>query len=101
MGERLEIAEVRAAWLHQPGEETPVDMKHFKAQRAGQLFFTTRSEIIGSIGAALFFAGVMAWRFAPERHRLVQFGCVGVIVWAVVTAFRFRDSIRGQSSQPD
>ena len=53
-----------------------------------------------SIGAALFFASVVAWRFAPERDHLVQFGCAAVIVWAAVMAFRFRYSIRPRTPQP-
>ena len=56
---------------------------------------------MSSIGAALFFASVVAWRFAPERDRLVQFGCAAVIVWAAVTVFRFRSSIRRKTPQPD
>jgi len=54
---------------------------------------------MSSIGAALFFAVVMAWRFAPERGRVVEFGCIGVALWAAVTIWRFRDSIR--RNRPD
>jgi hypothetical protein len=95
------FAEVRAAWLNQPEEEIPVDIERIHRRRTWELFSTTRSEIIGSIGAALFFASIVAWRFAPERDRLVQFGCAGVIVWAAVTAFRFRHSIRRHAPEPD
>jgi hypothetical protein len=101
MRELPEFAEVRAAWLNQPEEEIPVDIERIHRARTGELFSTTRSEIISSIGAALFFAGIVAWRFAPERDRLVQFGCAGVIVWAAVTVFRFRYSIRRHTLQPD
>ena len=101
MGERPDFAEVRAAWLNQPEEEIPVDIERIHRRRTWALFSTTRSEIISSIGAALFFAGIVAWRFAPERDRLVLFGCAGVIVWAAVTVFRFRNSIRRHTPQPD
>ena len=100
MHELPELTDMRAAWLNQPEEETPVDIERLDTRRTGELFSTTRSEIIGSIGAALFFAGVMAWRFSPRRDRLVEFGCVAVIVWAAVTVFRFRNSIRRQTPQP-
>ena len=101
MRELPEFAEVRAAWLNQPEEEIPVDIERIHRRRTWELFSTTRSEIISSIGAALFFASIVAWRFAPERDRLVLFGCAGVIVWAAVTVFRFRYSIRRHTPQPD
>jgi hypothetical protein len=101
MRELPEFAEVRAAWLNQPEEDIPVDFEGIHRRRTWELFSTTRSEIIGSIGAALFFAGIVAWRFAPERERLVLFACAGVMVWAAVTVFRFRDSIRRHAPRPD
>jgi hypothetical protein len=101
MRELPEFAEVRAAWLNQPEEKIPVDIERIHRRETWELFSTTRSEIISSIGAALFFAGIVAWRFAPGRDRLVQFGCAGVIVWAAVTVFRFRYSIRRHTPQPD
>ena len=100
MRELPEFAEVRAAWLNQPEEDIPVDIERIHRRRTWELFSTTRSEIISSIGAALFFAGIVAWRFAPEGDHLVQFGCAGVIVWAAVTAFRFRYSIGRRTPQP-
>ena len=101
MRELPDFAEVRAAWLNQPEEEIPVDVAHIYRRRTWELFSTTRSEVMSSIGAALFFASVVAWRFAPEQDRLVQFGCAAVIVWAAVTVFRFRSSIRRNTPQPD
>ncbi len=101
MRELPELAEVRAAWLNQPAEEIPVDIERIRTRRTWELSSTTRSEIIGSIAAALFFAAVVAWRFAPERAPLVLYGCAGVIVWAALTAFRFRYSIRRHAPPPD
>ena len=101
MREFSDGAEARSAWLNQPEEKAPVDLERIHGGRTRELFSATRSEILGSIGAALFFAGVVAWRFAPERDRLVQFGCAGVIVWAAITAFRFRYSIGRHAAQPD
>ena len=101
MRELPEFAEVRAAWLNQPEEDIPVDIERIHRRRTWELFSTTRSEIISSIGAALFFAVIVAWRFASERDRLVLFACAGVIVWAAATLFRFRDSIRRRVPQPD
>ena len=66
MRELSEFVELRAAWLNQPEEDIPVDIEQIHRRRTGELFSTTRSEIISSIGAALFFASIVAWRFAPE-----------------------------------
>ena len=100
MREFPDLEEARAAWLDQP-EEGPVDIDQIYGRRTWELFSTTRSEVMGSISAALFFASVVAWRFAPERDRLVQFGCAAVIVWAAVTIYRFRASIRSNKPQPE
>jgi hypothetical protein len=100
MRELPELEEVRAAWLSQPEEAVPVDVERVHSPQTRELFSTTRSEILSSIGAAVFFASVIAWRFAPERGRPVLLGCAGVLVWAAVTLVRFRDSIR-QAPQPD
>lgn len=100
MRELPEFAELRAAWLNQPEEEIPVGIEPIKRRRTSELFSTTRSEIISSIGAALSLATIVAWRFAPERDRMVLFGCAGVIAWAAATVFRFRDSIRRHTPQP-
>jgi hypothetical protein len=100
MHELPEIAEVRAAWLNQPDEEFPVGIERIRRRRTWELFSTTRSEIISSIGAALFFVSIVAWRFAPERDRLVQLVCIAVIVWAAVTVFRFRSSIWRPTPRP-
>jgi hypothetical protein len=101
MRDPSDFAEVKAAWLNQPEEEIPVEIERLYKRRTRELFSTTRSEIIGSIGAALFFATVMVWRFAPERDRLVLFGCAAVIVWAAVTLFQFRHSIWRPVPPPD
>ena len=101
MRELPELAEVKAAWFNQPDEEVPVDVEHIHRRRTWELFSTTRSEILSSIGAALFFASVIAWRFRSERDRVVQFGCIGVVVWATVTLLRFRNSIRPNTPCPD
>lgn len=101
MPEVPEFTVVKAAWLNQPAETLPVDIGSLHRPRAWELFSTTRSEILWSIGAALFFASVMAWRFAPERNRPLLYGCAGVVVWAALTAFRYRHSIRRNPPPPD
>lgn len=101
MSEPPDFAEVRAAWLNQPGEQNPVDLERLHRRRTWELFSSTRSEIISSIVAALLFAGVLALRFGPERGRLVQWGCAAVVVWAVVTLLRYRSLIRRGEPGPN
>jgi len=101
MRELPEFAELRAAWLNQPEEEIPVDIERIHRRRTWALFSTTRSEIISSIGAALFFAGMVAWRFAPERDRLVLFGCAGVIVWRRIELRNRNTVTAAHTPQPD
>lgn len=101
MRELPELAEVKAAWLNQPEEQIPVEIEHLHHRRTLELFSTTRLEIVGSIAAALFFAGLVAWRFAPGRSHSVQFGFAAVITWAAVTLFRFRHAIRRHTPPPD
>ena len=54
MCELPELSDVKAAWLNQPEEDIPVDIEPIHRRRTWELFSTTRSEIISSIGAALF-----------------------------------------------
>ena len=100
MCELPELSQMRAAWLNQPEEEVPVEIERLRQRRTWELLSATRSEIIGSISAALFFAAVLAWRFAPERQTLVLYGCAVVIVWAALTALRFRFNIWRFASPP-
>jgi|SRR5665213_865106 len=99
MRELHEFAEVKTAWLNQPEPEFPVDMERRQRWRTWELSLTTRSEIISSIGAALFFAGIVVWRFPSERDRLAQLGCAAVLVWVGVTIFWFRNTIH--TARPD
>ncbi|MBS1827811.1 MAG: hypothetical protein JST93_21050 [Acidobacteria bacterium] len=94
MPELPELYEVKAAWISQCNEDAPVDVERLQSKRTWELSAATRSEILGSIVAALFFAVVMAVRFTPERNRLVQAGCAAVVLWALATLFRYRASLR-------
>ena len=101
MREQPDLTDMKAAWLNQPEEEAPVNLDQVYRRRTSELFSITRSETISSIGAALFFACVMTWRFAPERNRLVLIGCAVAVLWAVATGFRFRASLRRGTPSAD
>ena len=71
-------------WRDQPEEELKVNLEHIVNRRAEELHSSTRSEVVMSIGAALLFVGVMAWRFSPTFDRLQEVGFGAVIAWGGV-----------------
>ncbi|MEI9977116.1 MAG: hypothetical protein WDO73_36740 [Ignavibacteriota bacterium] len=62
-------------------------------RRTREMYAATRSEIVMSIGAAVFFAAVMAWRFASDHDPVPQVGLLAIVVWVVVSLYWFRDRI--------
>lgn len=82
-----------AVWRNQPEEKIKMNLQHFVNRRTWEIHSSTRSEIIMSISAALFFVAVMAWRFASAQDRLLQFGFIVVIAWVLVSLYWFRDRI--------
>lgn len=82
-----------AVWREQPEEHSPVKLEHFVNRRTGELFSSTRSEILMSIAAALFFVAMIAWRVPPAQGRLVLLGLVAVIAWILISLYWFRDRI--------
>ena len=91
-----------AIWRDQPEEELTVNLEQIVNRRTEELGSSTRSEILMSVGAALLFVGVMAWRFAPIHDRLLEAGFVAVIAWVVISLYRFRRRIwRRNPSRPD
>ncbi|MCX6631546.1 MAG: hypothetical protein NTW28_28370 [Candidatus Solibacter sp.] len=54
-----------------------------------------------SIGAALLFVGVTAWRLAPARDQLLQVGYVATMAWAVISLYWFRRRIWRRPPAPD
>jgi hypothetical protein len=79
-----------------------VNLEQIVNRRTEELNSGTRSEILMSIGAALLFVAVMAWRFAPVYDRLQEVGFAAVIVWVVISLYRFRHLIwRQNPARPD
>lgn len=90
-----------AIWRDQP-EEKVVTLEQIVKRRTEELYSSTRAEILMSIGAALLFVGVMAWRFAPAREPLQELGYAAVITWVALTLYRFRHQIWPRDlSRPD
>ncbi len=60
-------------------------------RRTRELHASTRSEILMSIGAALFFVAVIAWRFASDHQSFPVIGVGVVVAWIVISLYWFRD----------
>jgi len=101
MSDRTGARDPGAIWRDQPEEEPAVNLEQIMRRRTEELYSSTRSEILMSIGAALLFVGVMAWRFAPALGPLQEVGFAAVIVWVAVTLYRFRRRIWRRPARPD
>jgi hypothetical protein len=88
-------------WKEQPKEDAPVTVDHLMHSRRQQIHVSTRSEIVMSIIAAMFFVAVLAWRLPLAGFALQPVGVVAAALWITITAFRFRKVIRSSGSAPD
>jgi len=89
-----------SVWQHQPAD-APIHLETFIYRRSERLDSATRSEILMSFGAALFFIAVMAWRFPFLIHdRIPQIGFAGVLAWALLSLYLFRDLIWSRGAVP-
>lgn len=93
MPDERQANDLGAAWRDQPGEKTSVDLSQFINRRVHELYWSTRAEILLSIGAAVFFVVVTAWRLAPIRDPLQQIGFATVIAWVLISLWWFRQRI--------
>src|ERR1700722_5412137 len=102
MSDQIRARDPKAIWMGQPEEKLPLNLEHILKRRTEELGSSTRSEILMSVGAALLFVGVMAWRFPPAPGRLEGVGFAAVVVWAVLSLYRFRQQIWWRiSPRPD
>ena len=98
----LETKDPGTIWRDQPEEKHMVNLEQIVNRRTEEMTSSTRSEILMSIGAALLFVAVMAWRFAPIHDPLLEAGFAAVIAWVVISLYRFRRRIwRRDPSRPD
>ena len=102
MSDQTRAKDPGAIWRDQPEEKHSVKLEQIVNRRTEELSSSTRSEILMSIGAALLFVGVMAWRFAPVHDRLLETGFAAVIAWAAISLYRFRRWIwQRDAARPD
>jgi hypothetical protein len=98
MPDELQSKDLGAVWRGQPAEKLAVKMEQFANRRTRELYSTTRSEILMSVGAALLFVAVMELRFASVGDRLQQFGLAAVVGWILISLYWFRGLIWRKSA---
>jgi disulfide bond formation protein DsbB len=96
MSEQTRGKDLGAIWRDQPEEELAVNLEQIVNRRTEELSSSTRSEIVMSMGAALLFVGVIAWRFAPTYERLQEVGFFAVIAWIVISLYLYRRRVWGR-----
>lgn len=99
MSEESKAKDLSAAWKNQP-EQIPIKLEGLMNRRTLELHSATRAEILMSIGAALLFVAVMAWRFTSDQGPVPQLGFVAVIAWVLISLYWFRDRIFREGSPP-
>jgi len=93
MPEDKTIQDLASVWKSQPNE-APVKLEGLINRRTRELDTANRSEILISLGAALFFIAVLAWREPLLiRDPVSQRGFAGVVVWVLISLYCFRDRI--------
>ncbi len=88
-------------WRAQPEEKSAIQLQHFMNRRMRELHSSTRSEVLVSIGSALFFIVVMAWRLPPDYDPAVKIGFLIAIAWILITAYKFRSKLFGKARPVD
>ncbi len=85
-------SEPATLWRDQPQEEPIVNTDQFAVRRAQELHSSTRSEILMSIAAAVFFIAVVGLRIAPLSGRITDIAAVAA-AWIAITLYAFRRRI--------
>jgi CHASE2 domain-containing sensor protein len=101
MSDKARGKDAGAIWKDQPEERLTVNLEQIVQRRTEELDSSTRWEILMSIGAALLFIGVMAWRLSPAHDRLQQVGYAAAIAWVAICLYRFRRRIWRRPASPD
>jgi hypothetical protein len=100
MPDRTSGKDPGAIWRNQPQEKIEVRLEKIVNRRTRELKSSSRSESLASIGAALLFVVVMVWRFPPAQNRILELGLAAVVVWIVISLYRFRHRIWPRNPSP-
>jgi hypothetical protein len=90
MSEDLKVRDPGAVWRNQPAEQRPVTTEQFMNRRTRELHSSTRTEILLSISAALFFVAVICWQLTSVGVRIPRLELGAVIVWILISLYWFR-----------
>src|SRR5438067_1536243 len=101
MPDESNIKEISARWRQQPKENSAVNLMQPVNRRIDELTRSTRAEIMMSIGAALFFALVMAWRLPPAQDRIQQLGFAAIFCWSLISVWWLRKRIWPSAPRAD
>ena len=80
-------------WRNQPMDAIAVNFERLVSRRAREFESATRLEILGSLGAALFAVAVMLSQFGAARGSIFQIILGVIVLWVVITVYRFREQI--------
>jgi hypothetical protein len=93
MSDPASLTDLKSLWKNQPLEESSMDVQQFVARRTQELHASTRSDILMSIAAVVFFVGILLWRINVAPDHLRGFGLTVVIAWILISVYRFRTRI--------
>ena len=101
MPEDKTTQDLASAWKSQP-DESPVKLEGLLDRRTRELDTANRSEILISLGAALFFVAVIAWR-EPflMKDQMSQAGFAAVAAWVLISLYWFRHRIWRSAPRKD
>jgi Flp pilus assembly protein TadB len=85
--------EMGSLWRDQPIEPMTVLPEHFLKLRTANLSSATRAEILYSLGAAVFFMAVLAWRLRSTSDTVLLVGFLLLVVWILLTLYLVRKEL--------
>src|SRR5215467_1804622 len=93
MSDQAHSNDPQRIWKEQPEERIPVNLKQIMNRRTEELSSRTRSEILMSMGAALFLTGMMAWRLEVVHEGLLELAFGAAIASVAISLYFFRHHI--------
>ena len=93
MSDRNRQLDPGALWRSQPQEEVDMDVRQFMTLRTRDLRSATRTEILTSFAAAIFFIAVVAWRIPQSQGWTMPLAFGAVLLWIFACLYWFRRRI--------
>jgi hypothetical protein len=92
-----ESVDVKALWRDQPNEKLPVPSPEGLVLRGRRLHAMTRSEILTTVSALLFFAAVLVWRLGPSHVAMASLALI--TLWVFITLLWLRRRVWSSADQ--